>query len=87
MDYKLFSYSVPSYDFLEKKMSCAYVFYFRYHALILEALSTLNDPNGTDVCAIHRFIEVSALCVENCLFVKMWIILFGLFFIRGLWFL
>lgn len=46
-------------------LSFAYVFYFRYHALILEALSTLKEPNGTDISAIHHFIEVSALCVEN----------------------
>ena len=33
----------------------------RYGAMIMEALSELNEPNGSDIAAIFRFIEVGYL--------------------------
>ena len=33
----------------------------RYGAMIMEALSELNEPNGSDITAIFRFIEVGYL--------------------------
>lgn len=34
----------------------------RYGAMILEALSELNEPNGSEIGAIFGYIEVGYLC-------------------------
>ena len=41
-------------------LTTSYLF-ARYGAMIMEALSELNDPNGSDIAAIFRFIEVGYL--------------------------
>lgn len=43
---------------ISRGVVCTLVHFIRYSAMVFEALSTIKDPNGSDINDIVRFIEV-----------------------------